>query len=97
MKGREKMPQQTKEQTPILEIQVLKKYLPVKGVFGGLGGVKNYVKAVNDVSIKLYEGETYGLVGESGCGKSTTGRTVLRLTEPTSGKVTYENKDIFEL
>src|SRR5699024_7887202 len=97
MKGREKMPQQTKEQTPILDIQGLKKYFPVKGVFGGLGDVKNYVKAVNDVSIKIYEGETYGLVGESGCGKSTTGRTVLRLTEPTSGKVTYENKDIFEL
>lgn len=91
------MSQQIKEDNPILDIQGLQKFFPVKGVFGGLGGVKNHVKAVNDISIQLYEGETYGLVGESGCGKSTTGRTILRLTEPTEGTVTYNDQDIFDL
>jgi len=89
--------QQIEEKTPILNIEGLKKYFPVRGVFGGLGGVKGYVKAVNDISIKLYEGETYGLVGESGCGKSTAGRSVLRLTEPTEGRITYHGQDILQL
>ncbi|WP_137742748.1 ABC transporter ATP-binding protein [Robertmurraya siralis] len=81
---------------PILEVQKLKKYFPVTGPFGRLGGIKGQVKAVNDVTLKLYEGETYGLVGESGSGKSTTGRTILRLTEPTGGKVLFQDKDIFQ-
>lgn len=83
--------------TALLDIQGLKKYFPVKGPLGSLGGVKGQVKAVNDVSFQLYEGETFGLVGESGCGKSTTGRTILRLTEPTSGKAMYKNEDLFGL
>ena len=58
---------------------------------------KNEVRAVNDVSFEIYEGETFGIVGESGCGKSTTGRTLLRLTEPSGGKVFYNNQNIFEL
>lgn len=91
------MSQQIRERKPILDVQGLKKYFPVKGILGGLGGVKEYVKAVNDVSIQLYEGETYGLVGESGCGKSTTGRTILRLTEPTSGSVTYNGQNVFKM
>src|SRR5690625_3054248 len=91
------MSQQIEEKTPILNIEGLKKYFPVRGVFGGLGGIKGYVKAVNDISVKLYEGETYGLVGESGCGKSTAGRSVLRLTEPTEGRITYHGQDILQL
>lgn len=82
---------------PILEVQNLKKYFNGTGQFGRLGGIKGQVKAVNDVSFQLYQGETYGLVGESGCGKSTTGRTVLRLTEPTDGKVMYNHQNIFQL
>lgn len=82
---------------PILDVRNLKKYFPVTGRLGRLGGVKNHVKAVNDVSFQLYEGETYGLVGESGCGKSTTGRTILRLTEATDGQVLYQGQDVFSL
>lgn len=85
------------EKTPLLEVKGLQKFFPVRGAFGKIGGTKGEVKAVNNVSFKLYEGETYGLVGESGCGKSTTGRTLLRLTEPTAGSAIYKNRDIFEL
>lgn len=85
------------EQNPILDVRNLKKYFPVMGKLGSLGGIKNHVKAVNDVSFQLYEGETYGLVGESGSGKSTTGRTILRLTDATDGQAFYQGKDIFKL
>lgn len=63
---------------------------------GAKWGEKKYVHAVEDVSIKIKKGETLGLVGESGCGKTTLGRTVLRLHEPTSGKITYGNSVLFD-
>jgi oligopeptide transport system ATP-binding protein len=72
------------------EVQQLKQYFPVKsGLFG-----KKLVKAVDDVSFHINKGETLGLVGESGCGKTTTGRTLLRLYEPTGGRILYDGKDI---
>ena len=82
-------------QTPILEVKGLKKYFDVRG---GLNGkVVGQVKAVDDLSFSLFEGETFGLVGESGCGKSTAGRTILRLLEPTAGKIFFEGEDLAEL
>lgn len=79
----------------LLKVENLKVYYPIKkGVFGR---VTDYVKAVDDVSFNVYKGETLGLVGESGCGKTTLGRTVLRLLEATSGNVQFEGKDIFTL
>src|ERR1700675_1536083 len=76
----------------LLEVQNLKKYFPIKrGIFSKTIG---YVKAVDDVSFQIKKGETLGLVGESGCGKTTIGRTLLRLIEPTGGKVMFEGKDV---
>ncbi|AGA69538.1 oligopeptide/dipeptide ABC transporter, ATP-binding protein [Desulfitobacterium dichloroeliminans LMG P-21439] len=79
------------ENNKLLEIQHLKQYFPVKSdqLFE-----KKVVKAVDDVSFHINKGETLGIVGESGCGKTTTGRTLLRLHEPTGGKIIYEGKDI---
>lgn len=74
----------------LLEIEHLKKYFPIKGVRGP------GVQAVEDVSLYIKRGETLGLVGESGCGKTTLGRTILRLHEPTSGKIVYDGITIFE-
>ncbi|WP_412679571.1 ABC transporter ATP-binding protein [Brevibacillus choshinensis] len=76
---------------PILHASNLVKHFPVKR---GYFQKKSYVKAVSDFSLQIAEGETYGLVGESGCGKSTTGRMILRLLEPTSGSVFYKGKDL---
>ena len=81
----------------LLEVKSLQKHFPVYGPLGKLGGVKQTVHAVKDVSLTLYEGETYGLVGESGSGKSTTGRTILGLTEATSGEVLYDGKNLVKL
>lgn len=78
-----------KEKT-LVEIQHLKQYFPV----GGSIFQKKFVKAVDDVSFHIKKGETLGLVGESGCGKTTTGRSILRLYEPTDGKIIYDGKDI---
>ncbi|MEA5570952.1 ABC transporter ATP-binding protein [Calothrix sp. UHCC 0171] len=83
------------EQEPALvQIRNLKVGFPIKGVFGG---TKRYFMAVNDVSFDIKRGETLGLVGESGCGKSTLARTLLRLIEPTSGQIIFENRDITQL
>ena len=77
---------------PLLQIKNLKTYFPIRNGF--FGGITDYVKAVDDISFDVYPGETLGLVGESGCGKTTTGRTILRLNEPTSGQMIYKAKDI---
>lgn len=79
----------------LLKVDHLKQYFPVKT--DSIFKPKAYVKAVDDVSFHLYEGETLSIVGESGCGKSTTGRAILRLDEPTDGKVYYSGKDILGL
>ncbi len=77
----------------LLEVKGLKKYFPVKKS-SFFSKEKRFVKAVEDVSFDLKKGETLGLVGESGCGKSTTGRCVLQLIRPTEGQVVFEGKDI---
>jgi oligopeptide/dipeptide ABC transporter ATP-binding protein len=80
---------------PILKVEGLKKYFPIKaGVFSRVVG---HVKAVDGVDLLINEGETFGLVGESGCGKSTLGRTILKLLEPTGGRVTYRGQEIYSL
>ncbi|MDK2879341.1 MAG: peptide/nickel transport system ATP-binding protein [Thermoanaerobacteraceae bacterium] len=75
----------------LLEVMELKKYFPVKSF---LSRSREYVKAVDGIDFYIRKGETLGLVGESGCGKSTTGRTIVRLLEPTGGKVIFEGEDI---
>ena len=77
--------------TPLLEVKNIKKWFPAKK--SPFSREKVYIKAVDGVSFTLNEGETLGVVGESGCGKSTMGRTVLRLIEPTEGQVLFEGKD----
>ena len=77
---------------PILEIRELRRYFPVRtGIFLRKSGD---VRAVDGVSLKVHRGETVGLVGESGCGKSTVGKTILNLLKPTSGQVIFEGKDL---
>ncbi len=80
-------------ETKLLEIQNLKKYFPVKG---NIFQKRKYVQAVESVSFCIYKGETLGLVGESGCGKTTLGRTIIRLYEPTSGKIVYDGTPIYD-
>jgi oligopeptide/dipeptide ABC transporter ATP-binding protein len=80
---------------PLLAVRNLTKHFPVKsGLFGRASGA---VRAVQDVTFHVMRGETLGLVGESGCGKSTTGRLILRLLEPTAGAVHFEGEDVFAL
>ncbi len=83
------------ENNVLLKVKNLKKYFPVRG--GILSKIIGYVQAVDEISFDIKEGETLGLVGESGCGKTTAGRTITRLLEPTAGEVDFEGKDIFKL
>jgi len=80
---------------PIIKVENLVKSFPIKGG-GYFSKKKNVLKAVDNVSFEIYKGETLGLVGESGCGKSTLGRNILRLQEPTDGKVLFYNQNILE-
>lgn len=79
----------------LLEVRNLVKYFPVRG--GIFRRVVAWVKAVDDVSFTIHEGETLGLVGESGCGKTTVGQAILRLTEPTRGQVIFDGQDLLKL
>jgi len=79
----------------ILRVENLKKYFPIRrGVFRRVVGA---VKAVDDISFTVFKGETLGLVGESGCGKTTTGRTIIRLYEPTGGQVIFQGEDLAQI
>src|SRR6516164_4964204 len=83
------------ESEPLLSVSNLKKYFPIhRGVFSRVAA---YVKAVDDVSFSINKGETFGLVGESGCGKTTSGRAVLRLIEPDSGTIQFDGADLISL
>lgn len=102
LKNVEVKPEETKqrlvrlmEHKPIMEVSNLQTWFPAKKSF--FGKVLSWVKAVDDVSFDIYPGETLGLVGESGCGKTTLGRTLLRLVEPRGGKVVYDGKSILDL
>src|SRR5438874_4695598 len=78
--------------TPLVEVRNLKKYFPVRsGIFSRISA---WVEAVDDVSFEVYRRETVGLVGESGCGKTTVGRAILRLIEPTAGAVSFAGQDV---
>jgi len=91
-----KIHRNTTDANPVLlELKNVKKYFPIRG--GIFGGVKSWIKAVDDVSFEVRRGRTVGLVGESGCGKTTLGRTILRLIEPTEGQIIYNGVDVTKL
>ena len=79
------------ENNVLISAKGLKKYFPVSSF---LGEKKKYIRAVDDIDLDIYKGETFGLVGESGCGKSTLGKTLIRMYEPTAGKIYYKGEDI---
>ncbi|MHC4768683.1 MAG: ABC transporter ATP-binding protein [Planctomycetota bacterium] len=83
------------DDAPLLQVECLRSWFPVRS--GLLQRTTGWVKAVDDVSFRIAEGETLGLVGESGCGKTTVGRTILRLIPATGGKALYRGRSIFEL
>ncbi|HBV23413.1 MAG TPA: peptide ABC transporter ATP-binding protein [Jeotgalicoccus sp.] len=80
---------------PLLNVENLEQHFPIKGGF--LGRTVNHVKAVDGITFSIDKGETVAVVGESGCGKSTTGRAILRLDEPTGGKVEFEGQDVLAM
>lgn len=82
-------------QKELLKVRNLKQHFPIKG--GILGRTVNHVKAVDGISFEVYEGETLSIVGESGCGKSTTGRAILRLDDPTDGEIEFKGQDLLSL
>lgn len=89
------MPQNMNSNETLVRVEHLKKYFPVRA--GIMQRVVAQVQAVDDVSFSINKGETLGMVGESGCGKTTVGRTMLRLIEPTAGSAIYNGRDIFKL
>ncbi|WP_291401632.1 ABC transporter ATP-binding protein [Acidaminobacter sp.] len=91
----EKIMNETTPKEILLEVRNLKKYFPIhKGIFGTK---KTNVQAVDDISFYIYKGETLGLVGESGCGKSTAGRTIIRLYNPTAGEIIFDGAEISKM
>ena len=83
---------EVKEKKVLVEVKNLKKHFPIKS--GLLQRTTGWVKAVDDISFTIYQGESLGLVGESGCGKTTAGRTILRLVEPSDGSVIFNGTDV---
>ena len=94
-KVREKKQKELFSTKAILQINNLKTFFPIKGGF--FGGTTGFVKAVNDVSFDVYPGETLGLVGESGCGKTTIGRTIIQLEKATEGQIIYNGNDVINM
>lgn len=82
-------------QQPLLEVKNLKKYFPIRSGF--FNRIVGYVKAVDGISFSIQRGQTLGLVGESGCGKSTTGKAILRLEEKTAGDVIFEGRELYDV
>lgn len=89
------MAELARENSDLVVVKNLKKYFPIKGGF--FKRTVGHVRAVEDISFTIRKGETLGIVGESGCGKSTTGRTILRLLEKTDGEVYYDGREVFDL